>query len=265
MLSGIEAELRAAGKHAIITAGRSDEESEIDGIEFLLSRNCDALILYVDQVSDDYLIKLSEGPVPIVLVSRSVPELADSCINLDNELGGYLATKSVLVLGHTELAYISGPLWKTDSQDRLAGHQRALAEYGVEFDAKLMFEGNYQEDGGSRGMQYLLQTGAPFSVVICANDEMAAGALGVAREKGLEIPRDLSCIGFDNVFFARYFRPKLTTVNHPVRKMGKMAARCVLMNVYGHDEFEIQNLFMPELVMRESVSCKTGALTSALS
>lgn len=259
ILSGIETELRDAGKHAIITAGRNDAESEKAGIEFLLSRNCDALILLVDQVSDDYLVKLSQGPVPIVLLSRSIPDLADHCICLDNELGGYLATKAVLVLGHTQVAYISGPLWKADANERLAGHRRALAEFGVESDPRLIFEGDYEEDSGSRGMDNLCSLGIPFSAVICANDEMAAGVAGFAHERGMSIPGEISLMGFDNVFFSRYFRPKLSTINHPIGNMGRMAARCILRNVYRQEHIEIQNLFEPTLVLRSSISCKTGA------
>lgn len=258
ILSGMEAELRDAGKHVIITAGHSDKTSEVAGIEFLLSRNCDALILHVDAVSDEYLADLAKGPVPIVVIGRHVPGMEDSCINVDNELGGYLATKSVLVLGHRKLAYISGPLWKHDSHDRLEGHKRALKEYGLEFNPRLLYEGDFQEASGSRGMEELLGTGQPFSAVICANDEMAAGAMGVARERGLDVPDDISVIGFDNVFFTRYFRPRLSTIDYRMSSMGRMAARAVLRIVYGQKELEIQNTFEPTVVMRSSVKCNTG-------
>lgn len=258
MLSGMEAELRDAGKHVIITAGHGEEPSEKAGIEFLLSRNCDALILYVEAVDDKYLGELAREPVPIVVIGRHLPGFEDYCINLDNELGGYLATKSALELGHSELAYISGPLRKDDARERLKGHKRALNEYGIEFKAKLLYEGDFQEAGGSKGMQELLRAGQPFSVVICANDEMAAGALGVARESGLEIPDDLSVIGFDNVFFTRYFRPQLSTIDYQVSTMGRMAARCVLSQVYGQKSLEVQTTFEPTVVMRSSVKCKTG-------
>jgi len=263
MLTGIEAELREAGKHAIITAGHSDAASEEESIEFLLSRNCDALILYVDEISDEYLVKLYQGSVPIVVLSRDIDSIAENCVTLDNELGGYLATKSVLVLGHSRVAYISGPLWKKDASERLAGHRRALAEDNLEFDARLMFEGNYREDGGRQGMEQMLQSGREFTAIICANDEMAAGVVGVAREKELSIPDEVSIMGFDNVFFTRYFRPKLSTINHPIRVMGQMAVRVVLRKVYGQEQFEIQNVFEPTLVMRSSVSCKTGGLGRA--
>ena len=258
ILAGIETELRAAGKHAIIAAGHSDETSEQAGIEFLLSRNCDALILNVEAVDDDYLANLSLGSVPVVVIGRHIPGYEENCINVDNELGGYRATKSVLVLGHKKLAYISGPLWKHDSHDRLEGHKRALQEYGLPFNAQLLYEGDFQEASGSRGMKELLRIDQPFSAVICANDEMAAGALGVARERGLEIPDDISVIGFDNVFFTRYFRPKLSTIDYQISGMGRMAARRVLKNVYGQEDLEIKNLFEPTVVMRSSIKCKTG-------
>lgn len=259
MLAGIEDELRAEGKHAVITAGHSEAAEEKSGIEFLLSRSCDALIIHADAVSDYYLLELSKGAVPIILISRFIPEMADNCIILNNEHGGYLATKAVLDLGHKELAYISGPHWKADANERLAGHKRALAEYGLPFDERLVVEGDYQEAGGVRGMQHLLQLDIPFSVVICANDETAAGAVGVVREQGLDIPDDVSVIGFDNIFFARYLRPKLATVNHPVNEMGRMAARCALKAAYKLKHFEIQNLFEPSLVMRNSVGRHTNS------
>ena len=125
MLSSVEKELRNAGKRVIITAGHSDENKERDCIEFLLGSSCDALILHVYSVPIDYLIELNKGPVPIILLNSYVPEIAENCIYLDNEHGGYLATKALLELGHRKLAYISGPHWKVDSFKRLSGHKRA--------------------------------------------------------------------------------------------------------------------------------------------
>ena len=259
MLSGVETELRAAGKHLIITTGDDNEEGEKAGVEFLLSRSCDALILRLDSVSDDYLVELRDrNKTPFVILDRQVPKILDRCIYLDNELGGYLATQSVLVLGHRRIAYVSGPLWKGDASGRFAGHKRALEEKGIEFDARLFYEGNFQEEGGNRGMEQLLASGVPFSAVVCANDEMAAGAFGVARERGMAIPEEISIMGFDNVFFTRYFRPKLSTVSNPVREMGQMAARWILKEVYGQHQLEIRHRYVPEVVNRNSVAAKFG-------
>jgi len=259
MLSGIQSELRAAGKHVIITTGDNEEAGEIGGVEFLLSRSCDALILGLDSVSDDYLVELGKkDQTPFVVLGRQIPEIEDRCIHLDNELGGYLATKSMLVLGHRKIAYISGPLSKDDASGRLEGHKRALEEYGLKFDSRLWFEGNFQETGGSRGMDHLLACGLPFSAVVCANDEMAAGAFRVARERGRVIPDEISIMGFDNVFFAPYFRPQLSTMNNPVREMGQMAARWILKEVYGQEDLVIQHRYEPTLVTRSSVSARFG-------
>jgi LacI family transcriptional regulator len=252
MLSCIEEELRAAGKHVIITAGHSDRDKEKAGIEFLVSRQCDALIVHVYAVSNDYLLELAAGPVPIVVIGRDLPEIADRCFTIDNEQGGYLATRSVLEQGHRELAYLAGPLWKSDGKGRFAGHLRALAEYGLAFNEKLLAEGNYQEASGRRGMQKLLEAACPFSALVCGNDEMAAGAIAVARERGLTLPDDLSVIGFDNVFFTRYMHPELSTINYPIDAMGQMAARCILRDVYGKSDIRVQNRFEASLVQRQS-------------
>jgi LacI family transcriptional regulator len=258
MLSGIENECRAAGKHVIIAAGHSEEASEIDGIEFLISRSCDALILHVEAVSDDYLIKLAAGKLPIVLINRYIPQLADNCIRLNNELGGYLATKQLLQQGHTELAYIAGPMWKCDAKERYAGHLRALAEQGLHFNQQLFAEGNFQDSSGSACMQQLLAKGLQFSALVCANDEMAAGAMEVARAHGLRVPQDLSIVGFDNLILARYIYPKLTTIDYPIGEMGRMAARWVLKHIYQQQALQLETVFEPVLVSRESVSTASG-------
>ncbi|EHR41094.1 LacI family DNA-binding transcriptional regulator [Alishewanella jeotgali] len=257
MLTGIEAEFRAAGKHVIITAGHSDLATEQDGIDFLQSRNCDALILHVEAVSDDYLLQLAAGDTPFVLLNRHIPAIADRCISLNNELGGYLATRHLLQQGHRQIAYIAGPMWKTDARDRYHGHQRALAEYQLTADPALFFEGDFRETGGSKGLESLLQSGKTFSALVCANDEMASGAITAARELGLNIPQQLSVMGYDNVNFAYYTYPKLSTIDYPISAMGQMAARWVLREVYQQESNEVQQLFEPVLISRDSVLAAT--------
>lgn len=254
MLSGIEAELRGSQKHAIIAAGHSEEDTEKEGIEFLISRRCDALILHVEAVSDEYLVDLVKNEVPIVLINRFIPAIADNCISLDNELGGYLAAKAVLAQGHKQVAYISGPNWKMDASDRLKGHKKALKEFNVSYNPKLTYEGDYQEIGGSDGLRQLLKDKQPFTAVVCANDEMASGAMTYAREHQISIPQDLSIIGFDNIILAQYIYPKLTTIDYPIKLMGQMAARWILKNTFKQADLEVKNVFEPKLIARDSIS-----------
>jgi len=256
LLSSIETALHGAGKRVIVTAGHSDESKEKDCIDFLLGSSCDALILHVHAVSPDYIVKVSQGSVAVILLNGFIEEMADRCFNVDNEYGGYVATKSLVDRGHSDLAYISGPVWKTDSFKRLAGHKRALQESGLEPDSRLIIEGDFEEASGRAAMIQLLDQGVAFTGVVCANDEMAAGAMDAARENGLTIPGDISIIGYDDVYFTRYLNPKLSSIGVHTSEMGQMAARCVLKCAYDQPELEIQNSFKPYPVLRESVNSR---------
>lgn len=256
MLSSVEAGLHTAGKRTIVTAGHSTEAIEKDSIEFLLSSSCDALILHVQAVSDDYLIEISKDPVPIILLNRHIPELVDQCISLDNEHGGYIATRSLLERGHEKVAYISGPSWKVDSFKRLTGHRRALEEFGLDFDERLAFEGDFEEASGREGINYLLENKLDFTGLVCANDEMAAGAMDSARARGLTIPGDLSVMGYDDVAFTRFLNPQLSSVNCRIEEMGQMAARSVLKYAYQKQDLVIQNIFKPHVILRASISSR---------
>jgi len=253
MMAGIEKELREAGKHVIITTGQSNEDEEKKGIEFLLSRNCDALIVHIEALSDEYLRELNKSDTPVYFISRTIEGLQENCINLNNELGGYLATQVIIEQGHKQIAYIAGPQFKTDSQDRLLGHKRALKENNIVFNPALYFEGDFKYTGGRNGIKSLLKNKTIFSALVCASDEMASGAMTFAREYGIELPEELSIVGFDNIIFSQHLYPKLTTVDYPVFEMGQMAAKLVLKNVYHQNKIHIKHFFEPTLITRDSV------------
>jgi LacI family transcriptional regulator len=253
MLSAIEKTLKAAGKFVLVAAGHNDEQMEREAVRFLTSRNCDALIVHAERLSDKFLVEHDHHTTPLVIMNRKVRGLAEHCFSLNNELGGYLATQALVKHKHKRIAYISGPLDWVDARQRLAGHQRALAEAGVKFDQRLLHEGDYHETGGQDALMALFAKKIPFSAVVCANDEMAAGAMAAAHERGLELPRELSIVGFDDAPISRYVYPKLTTIHYPVADMATMAARWVLEHVYDQPQ-EVQQVFEPKLVERDSVA-----------
>ena len=255
MMEAIEAVLRAANKHVIITVGHNDLAQEQDGVEFLISRNCDALILHVEALSDEQLYAINESKIPLALVNRMVPGLEDKCICLNNEKGGYLSTKHLIELGHRRIAYISGPLDKSDASERLAGHKRALMDAGIAFDKNLFFEGDYSEASGIQGLSSFMDKDVIFSALVCANDWMATGAMTRARDYDITLPDELSIVGFDNVIFARQVFPKLTTIHNPIKQMAEMAARNILRQVY-KIPMDVIPMFDPELVRRDSTAQK---------
>jgi LacI family transcriptional regulator len=140
-----------------------------------------------------------------------------------------------------------------DAKQRFAGHRRALAEANVKFDDRLLHEGDYHETGGQDALNALFAKDIPFTAVVCANDEMAAGAMAAAHERGLELPRELSIVGFDDAPISRYVYPRLTTIHYPIADMGTMAARWVLKHVYEQQQ-DVQQVFEPKLVERDSVT-----------
>jgi LacI family transcriptional regulator len=253
MISAIETTLKAAGKFVMIAAGHSKEEQEREAIRFLVSRNCDALIVHVERLADKFLLEHDHNTTPIVVMNRKVRGLTDHCFSLNNELGGYLATKSLIKHKHKRIAYVSGPLDWVDAKQRFAGHKRALEEANLKFDDRLLIEGDYHETGGQDALNALFGKNLPFTAVVCANDEMAAGAMAAAHERGLELPRELSIVGFDDAPISRYVYPKLTTIHYPIADMGSMAARWVLKHVYEQKQ-DVQQVFEPKLVERDSVA-----------
>lgn len=251
LMQAVESTLRAADKHVIITVGRNCLETEKDAVEFLISRNCDALIMHAEALSDEYLLELNQSKLPIALVNRQVEGLSEACTTLDNEKGGYLATRHLLELGHKNIAYISGPIEKRDAKLRLEGHNRALSEAGVSANSELIFEGNYTEEDGKLGLLELMARDQPFTALVCANDWMASGAISCARDLGMSLPHDLSIVGFDDVVFAHHVFPRLTTISNPVANMAEMSAKYILNKVYGQAN-DVKLSFEPTLILRES-------------
>ncbi|CAI4155987.1 Transcriptional regulator of b-glucosides utilization, LacI family [Alteromonas macleodii] len=251
LMQAVESTLRAADKHVIISVGRNCLETEKDAVEFLISRNCDALIMHAEALSDEYLLELNQSKLPVALVNRQVEGLPEACTSLDNEKGGYLATRHLLELGHKDIAYISGPTDKCDASLRLEGHKRALSEAGLPINPQLIFNGDYSEEDGKIGLLELMARDMPFTALVCANDWMASGAISCARDLGMSLPHDLSVVGFDDVVFAHHVFPRLTTVSNPIAEMAEMSAKYILNKVYGQAN-DVQLYFEPSLVVRES-------------
>ncbi|WP_246587762.1 LacI family DNA-binding transcriptional regulator [Alteromonas lipotrueiana] len=250
MMSGAEQVLRKANKHMFVVAGHSDDTMERNEIDALLSRRCDALILHVEAVSDEYLITLAKQNIPLVVVSRFIDAIGDKCISLDNHVGGYLATRHLLDLGHRSIACITGALFKADGVNRLAGHKSALQEAGLRPDERIIEEGNFQADSGERCMEAILAQQVPFSAVVCGNDEMATGAINVLRSHGLRVPEDISVVGYDNIDYASYLTPKLTTIDYPIKDIGQMAARWIVNQAYGDGTQSLTPVLTPKLIER---------------
>lgn len=257
MMHNVEHIMREGGQHLIVTSGQESHDEELEAIRFLLSRRCDVLILHSDAMTDDEILELyQQSDTPIVLVNRYIPDIAESCVYLDNEMGGYLATKHLLEMGHRDIACITGQLSKSDSRARLQGYRNALKTYGIAYNEELVIEGHYAEGGGIEATETLLERGCNFSAVFCCNDYIALSVFDVLTEAGITVPSQVSVIGFDDSLFTRYLTPKLTTIHFPIEELGIQAGRLALQKIQ-KKPVSVNHRLEPSLIERESVTRKS--------
>lgn len=253
ILQGIEEVVEAHGKHMVVTSGQKTAEQEKAAVEFLLSRSMDAYILNLEYLDDLEILAWRDQGRRLVLVNRHIEEMAECSVHLLNEEGGFMAVEHLLKNGHRRIAHISGRMAIGDARTRLHGYRRCLEQAGIEYDSALVVEGDFQESGGYLAAKRLLARGVEFSAVFVANDQMAAGAMVAFREAGLSMPEQISLVGFDDVLMAGYLYPGLTTISQPCPDMGRSAARIALGLIDESDSGDVQRVFKPKLVERQSV------------
>jgi DNA-binding LacI/PurR family transcriptional regulator len=233
-------------------------EREIAAVETLRSKRVDGVIVTSSRIGALYLEHLERIGVPIVLINNHNEESGryTFTVTVDNQHGGRLATKHLIDLGHRRIAYVTAPADHSSDMDRMTGYQQALSEAELEPDPVLIIPGNGRADGGERAMETLRALDAPPAAVFCYNDMTAVGLMTAARRAGLSVPQDLAVVGFDDIPFATYFHPPLTTIAQPKIEMGQLAMKMALslMPIGGGDsEEELSNVVVKgKLIVRAS-------------
>ncbi|MVW46120.1 DNA-binding transcriptional regulator GalS, partial [Enterobacteriaceae bacterium TzEc013] len=161
----------------------------------------------------------------------------------------------------TRIGYLCSNHPISDAEDRLQGYYDALRETGLPCNDRLVAYGEPDESGGEQAMTELLGRGRNFTAVASYNDSMAAGAMGVLNDNGIDVPAEISLIGFDDVLVSRYVRPRLTTVRYPIVTMATQAAELALALAEHRPPPEITHLFSPTLVRRHSVVSPAEAVS----
>jgi len=264
VVQGIEDSAHESGYSVILSSGASEPERELATVEMLRSKRVDALIVTSSRVGALYLKHLERIGVPVVLVNNHNQQSGryTFSVSVDNQHGGYLATNHLIQRGHCRIAYISGPADHSDDADRLTGYRQALGENGLAFDPALVISGNGQLDGGERALHTLIDLTNPPAAVFCYNDMTAIGLLSAARREGLSVPDDLAVVGFDDILFARYVQPALTTIAQPQRDMGRQAMSMALALMDTGDSAPSLSdvVVQGKLVVRESSGSKRAQI-----
>ena len=253
MVKAVEQVAYNTGNFLLIGNGYHNLHKERQAIEQLIRHRCAALGAHAKMIPDDELASLMQQIPGMVLINRILPGFEQRCVALDDRYGAWLATRHLIQQGHTRIGYLCSNHAISDAEDRLQGYWAALKESDLPCNDRLVTFAEPDESGGEQAITELLGRGRNFSAVACYNDSMAAGAMGVLNDNGIDVPREISLIGFDDVLISRYVRPRLTTVRYPIVTMATQAAELALALAEHRPPPEITHLFSPTLVRRHSV------------
>lgn len=257
LMVNLEERLRLHQKSLLVASGHNELVREQESIDFLMSRRCDGLLVQSDRLHDDALVALA-AQIPLVVINRRVPGLENQCSYVDNQQGGYLATRHLIERGHRHIACITGPRWKQDATQRLAGFHQAMEEAGLSVPEGAVVEGTWQESSGREAVDTLRRRGLHFTALAVGNDDMAIGAMLHLKELGLSVPEDVSLVGFDDEVYAHYVTPGLTSVHVPVDRMAQAASGRIMSLAYD-EPWQGPLCFSTHLVERGTVAPPSSA------
>ena len=221
-------------------------------LELVRAKHIDGMILLTPRINDTALKRLEEIDTFTVVMGK----LADSnlySVDVDNQLAARKATQYLLDMGHTQIACISNaPGSFTSAYERVLGYQDALSASGIIPEVDLIRYADFDPQSGFERMKSLLATGKKFTAVFVASDNVAMGAKAALRDAGLRIPDDVSIMGFDDIPWAKYSDPPLTTVSLPAQELASRACLLLLDLMRGSDPVEKELVLDTELVVRKS-------------
>jgi LacI family transcriptional regulator len=235
ILQMMDTELRAAGLHMVVAfgAGLGDERRQaIEGIEFLVERGCDGLLMMTGALRDEDVVALDAKAARLVALNHSFESIPQQCFTVDHALGGRLAARALLDHKHRKIAVIEGPRRLADNVQRIDGFMNELRENGVDPDKVWRVESDFSPAGGWSAAKQLLDSGFQCTALFCANDEMAVGALSYFQEAGIRVPHDLSVLGYDDTPSAAFSAPRLSSVHMPWREMTQAGINALLNLCY---------------------------------
>ncbi len=264
LLRGIEAEARAAGFDLLIHAtSHVAHASAPASRRTLAEHNTDGLVVFTQSIDTKELTRLSRLGFPVVLLYQSPPEgLQIPTVLIENASGAQkLVEHLIRVHGCRRIAFLRGPDGNQDSEQRYAGYRRALRANRIALDPALVGVGGFNEEEASATIRQWLTQNTELDAVFAGDDDAATGVLSALHRAGIQIPRDVKVVGFDDLPVARFLSPPLTTVHVPIEQVGREAIRQVVRAIRGERAAGLSR--MPtDLIIRESCGCSLESATT---
>ena len=243
----------------LLCTTHGDPERELAVVELMREQRAEAVILvggawdtptYAERTAE-FARALAKSGSRLVLCGRPAPEegVPAAAVQYDNEGAAYATTSYLLANGHRRIAYVGRTIGLSTTDERVAGHRRALTDGGMDFDASLVRAGTFTRESGAALTDALVKEHPDVTAVFAATDVVAAGVLGALRRRGVRVPEDMSVVGFDDIPLASDLTPALTTVHVPQEQLGREAVRLAL-----HGGAEERVMLGTHLVIRDSVA-----------
>lgn len=249
IVRGIEDYLDRHGYTSLLANTDGDAEGEKKGIETLLGRQVEGIVLASATRTDAAVTELAASSTPLVLVNRRVDDSRVAAVVSDDRKGVRLGVEHLAELGHERIGHVAGPGSTSTGRARRDAFRAATRRLGIE--GRVASADAFTEAAGGRAAVELLERHPELTAIVAGNDLIALGCLDALAAAGLRCPRDVSVVGFNDMPFIDKIAPPLTTVHVPHYELGERAAELLLAQLRGEGKPE-QVLVDVSLVVRES-------------
>lgn len=257
VIAGIESQVNKNGYNLIISQSRESMAKEKENIKTLFNSRIDGLIISLssDTSNLDHLSTLFRKGIPVVFYDRVMDHPTCKCskVIIDNVKAGFDATEHLIDQGCHRIVCVSDNRLSKVYSDRLMGYRKALEQYNIPYDPKLIIEDKLNEESGKRTVSKLLKMQELPDGIFSANDTSAVAIICQLKNEGIRVPEDIAVVGFNNVHISRVIDPGLTTIHYPGMEMGEVAAS-TLIELLDKDEPKVTKTVVldHQLIVRES-------------
>jgi DNA-binding LacI/PurR family transcriptional regulator len=254
---GIQDYSRQHGYSIILGNTDYDEENEMRLIHLMQEKRADGLILNGPWRGAPIVPLMKKTRLPFVITWQAPEDRGVNFVAFDKFQSAYRIVEYLAGLGHRRIGMIAGKFSISErALMRWKGYRKCLTDHHISFDPQLVWEEGDSLSDGKEAMSRLLELPSPPTAVFCGNDILAIGAIVCAKEQGLQVPRDLSVVGFDDLEFSAYYDPPLTTMAVPAYEMGQLAAKILIANIRGETSAPQQYTLETKLMIRGSTDKK---------